>query len=264
MDKIGQGRTAEIYALDDDRVLKLFRPDLGHKSVEHEYYISQKAAETGVPAPKIYEMVQYQGRQGIICQRIYGQTMLEIITQRPHKVLEEGRRLAKLQHQIHSHQGTEIPDLKDTLASFISRASVLTPEQREQILDHLSALPGGNSLCHGDFHPDNVLISPQGPVVIDWINATSGNPVADVARTSLLLSKGAPPPGLTKMEAGLLSILRLFFHRAYLREYRRLSNFSADQVEAWMLPVAAARLAEGIPKYEQNMLLRLVQQGLKN
>ena len=44
--------------------------------------------------------------------------------------------------------------------------------------------PERPALCHGDFHPFNVMLSPRGPIVIDWNNAHIGNPLEDVALLS--------------------------------------------------------------------------------
>jgi hypothetical protein len=54
----------------------------------------------------------------------------------------------------------------------------------------------GGSLIHFDLHPDNVLVSQQGPVVIDWTNARGGSAAADVAMTWLILETSAGLPGL--------------------------------------------------------------------
>lgn len=54
-----------------------------------------------------------------------------------------------------------------------------------------------------DFHPDNVLLAARGPVIIDWPDATRGQPLADVARTSLLLRLGGLPPGWPRLCAPL-------------------------------------------------------------
>lgn len=51
----------------------------------------------------------------------------------------------------------------------------------------LESMPKGNSLCHGDFNPSNIIISEDNkPYIIDWSHATQGNPCADAARTYLL------------------------------------------------------------------------------
>src|SRR5260370_24192024 len=48
---------------------------------------------------------------------------------------------------------------------------------------------------HRDLHPINVLLSPKGPVVIDWTNAARGSGASDVALTWLLMTAGEIPGG---------------------------------------------------------------------
>jgi aminoglycoside phosphotransferase (APT) family kinase protein len=107
-------------------------------------------------------------------------------------------------------------------------------------------------LCHGDFHPDNIVLSARGPVILDWVDAARGHPLADVARTALLMQHAALPahmPGRSLIEAG-----RALWYRLYLRRYCQLRSVSPGQVKAWLLPVAAARLSEGIAEEEQLLL----------
>ena len=47
-------------------------------------------------------------------------------------------------------------------------------------------MPDESRLLHNDFHPDNIMLTPNGPVIIDWIDATCGHPLADVARTLIM------------------------------------------------------------------------------
>jgi aminoglycoside phosphotransferase (APT) family kinase protein len=61
------------------------------------------------------------------------------------------------------------------------------------VLEGLERLPQGAALCHFDFHPDQVLMTQRGPVVIDWMTAFRGHPLADVARSCVLLSFGQAP-----------------------------------------------------------------------
>ena len=53
---------------------------------------------------------------------------------------------------------------------------------------HALPWPGGESLLHLDFHPFNILMGPDGPVVIDWTNAHNGPPGLDVAMSALILA----------------------------------------------------------------------------
>jgi len=259
---IGQGRTAEIYSLPDEKILKLFRKDMPNKSVEKEFKLGRILTNSGIPAPAIHEMISLEGRQGIVCQYAPGETMLNYIAEKPFAVRNQARSLAQLQHEVHQHTVTELPSQKEELARAISEVKMISFAERQKILDYLSSLPSGNSLCHGDFHPDNVMVSPEKAVVIDWMNASSGNPAGDVARTILLLRDAAPPPGTGGWKLKLLQVLRKLFYRAYTREYYKISTLKPEEVEAWTVPVAAARLSEDLPQEEKRVLLGLVHNWL--
>lgn len=119
------------------------------------------------------------------------------------------------------------------------------------------ALPRGMALCHFDYHPDQVLLTAAGPVIIDWMTAFCGPAEADVARTALLLKHGALPhmPWLVRQIVGLI---RKRILRVYLTEIQtHAPGITADRINAWLVPIAAARLAENIPE-ERELLLRLV------
>jgi hypothetical protein len=91
----------------------------------------------------------------------------------------------------------------------------------------------------------------SGPVIIDWIDAATGDPAADVARTLLLLSGGAPPPGVRF--GWLMAVPRRIAQWAYLREYERVCPGIRDRASSWLPIVAAGRLSEGIDEEEAQL-----------
>jgi aminoglycoside phosphotransferase (APT) family kinase protein len=127
---------------------------------------------------------------------------------------------------------------------------------REAALRRLDQRPDGDALCHGDYHPDNVLVTRDGPIIIDWGGASSGHPLADVARTALLLQVGELPS--SHLNRWLLASVRALVRRTYVCRYLRLRPASAKELAAWRLPIAVARLGEEIAE-EKSKLLRLVE-----
>lgn len=121
----------------------------------------------------------------------------------------------------------------------------------------LDRLPTGDRLCHGDYHPGNVLVAADRVGVIDWGYASRGVPEADHARTILLLRWADPLPGTPLMLRGLMVAGRSVFARGYTRAYRRHSPHPLQQVDSWLTVHAAARLSEGIDA-EQPMLTGLL------
>ena len=119
----------------------------------------------------------------------------------------------------------------------------------------------GDSVCHGDFHPDNVMMTADGPVLIDWPGATRGVPEADFARTLLLMTTASLPPHVSLLRRGLVNALRALYTRTYRRAYPRLTGVSQEQVQAWMLPVCAARFDDNILEDEpalRRLMTRLI------
>jgi aminoglycoside phosphotransferase (APT) family kinase protein len=79
---------------------------------------------------------------------------------------------------------------REGLIHSIVHAPLPSNDLREKVLERLYTLEDGHKVYHGDFHPGNVLTTTKGAIVIDWMTARVGNPWADVARTSLLLTIG--------------------------------------------------------------------------
>ena len=186
--------------------------------------------------------------------------MLKITQVRPWTLISSARTMASLHAQMHDHASSSLPSQRERMERKIGNAPGLSQDKKKAILDILSDLPDENSICHGDFHPDNILMSQSGPIVIDWPHAPEGSSIADVARTSLVLQHGAIPEFITGK--AIIMAARGLFHRFYLSRYMKLRRVLKSGLDQWTLPVAAERLDDGIPE-EQEALLRLIDRELE-
>jgi aminoglycoside phosphotransferase (APT) family kinase protein len=137
------------------------------------------------PVPMVHDVRQ----DGLVLERINGPTMARAILRRPWTAARHAATLADLHERLH-----RIP------------------------------LEGAR-LVHLDLHPENVLMSPGGPVVIDWTNARAGDPDVDVALTWLILRTSGGLPG-----------------RALAELFRR--NVGAGVIRRGLPAAAAFRLAD--------------------
>lgn len=254
---LGQGRTAEIYAWEDGLVLKLFRRDFPVEWIHREARATRIAHAASLSAPAVGEIIEVDARTGIVYERVDGISMLQSFAARPWTFPSAVRRFAELQVAMHNCTQPELASQRAWLEGAIQRGPLLAAEAKGQVLKALDQLPDGDVVCHGDYHPDNVIVSRQGPVVIDWMNATRGNPLADVARTSLMCRVGASPQGASRLVRWATRLGQSAFHRSYLREYAKRRPYDRQQLEAWIPVMAAARLAEGISA-EKDRLVALV------
>lgn len=145
------GRDADVYALDDRRVLRRYRTG-GEVGDEAAMMAHVRAA--GFPVPGVYRA---RGAD-LVMERLYGPTMAEAL------VTAEIR----------------IPAAAELLARLHTRLHVIPPRR---------SVAAEDRVIHLDLHPENIILSQRGPVVIDWRNATDGPPDLDVALTALILAE---------------------------------------------------------------------------
>jgi uncharacterized protein (TIGR02172 family) len=259
---IGKGMTAEVYEWEQDKVLKLYYDWFPNEWVKYEADIGCKVNKTGVSSPVVYDIIDQEGRKGIIFQRITGKSMLRIIEAKPWKLFYVARQMAKLHIKIHSYSSNTLPSQNEKLEIAIKDAANILKDRETRILGYLESLPSGVSVCHGDFHPDNILVTEKDFITIDWTNAYSGNHLSDVARTCIMLRSPFLPNGSPKIMILLTKIFKHLLYSTYIKEYLRLGKAKKDDVVAWILPVAAARLREKVPG-EEKWLLKIIDERLK-
>lgn len=257
---IAVGRTAEIYAWEDGQVLKLFLDWVPENSAQYEARIARAVHAAGLPVPAVGELIEVEGRRGLVYERVEGVSMAAALRDRPWTVGRSGRTLAEIASQTHAQGGIEgLPRSRDRLQRKIQGARGLSAALKQAALTALERMPEGDRLCHGDLHPENVLLTADGPVVIDWVDATVGRPLADVARSVVVL-QGV----FATREAATLPVRVIvrWFVRVYLRRYLSLNPGGWTEYRAWLPIVAAARMSEGIGEIE-GWLRSRVELGLR-
>jgi hypothetical protein len=241
--KLGAGREADVHAWGDDAVVKLYRPGFGgHRA---EALALAKLDGSGI-APKLIDVVDCDGRTGLVLERLGGQDMLTLLQRQPWRVLSLARALAAAHLGIHAIRVPEgLPGLREVLAARIEDAG-LPVHLRDFAVQVLDGLPDGDRVCHGDYHPGNVLVAADRVSVIDWVGAACGVPEADHARTLLLLRRADPLPGTPVLSRALMAVGRSVYAHGYTRAYTSGSPKPLRQVDSWLIVQTAARLSEGI------------------
>ena len=236
---LGAGQVAEVFAY-GDHVLKLYRRPEAKASAFSEAAVLAAIADHALPVPRVHAVGQWRGRWGLVMDRADGAPLAQVS---PSGVaLADGalEEMLALQQRIHAITEVRLPSLHQRLRDRISRSD-LAPDLRDRLVAQLAALPDGTRLCHGDFHPFNILGVPGKSMVVDWLDATSGPPAADVCRTHLLISRVAPD-----------------LADAYVAAYAAAAGLSRDEILAWRPVLAAARLAaEGVDADERQHLVAI-------
>jgi uncharacterized protein (TIGR02172 family) len=257
---IASGRTAEIFAWGDGKVLKLTRPGFNPVLAEQEYANLLTAWRLGAPAPQPFELVEVEGRSGVVLEHIQGSSLIEAMQKRPWRLVGYARLLARQQAALHTLRVPGFPSLIERAQRNISASNLLASELKERLLARLTTLPEDDHLCHGDFHPLNILIADRGPVVIDWEGCMHAAPSADVAITRLWF-RAVPLLVPAGRQGWLVRRWARDAERFYLAEYNRVASAPALHQPAWIAIVTAMRLSDEVGPF-LSRVLPLIEQGL--
>lgn len=267
---IAYGRTAEIYAWHQGEILKLFYEWFELEKIENEARISQSIHASGLPTPAVGEILRLGDRYGLVYERVYGESMWKSFQHKPWNWTRYAHRCAELQVSIHGTTlQTSLPSLRQNLEDNILHAAALPDHLRAKVLSELRSMPDGMQLCHGDFWPGNILMTPDGEIIIDWLHAAYGNPLADLARTTNLalgmsrthqarrpfLSYGSSK--ISQIKNNLIQLFIRVFYPTYQNYYFKLCPFDKDQYQRWLAIVAAARLSDNIPELEKMLIAQV-------
>jgi aminoglycoside phosphotransferase (APT) family kinase protein len=257
--RIGQGREAEIFDCGDGRALKLLRAPGPNSGLTREIAALDAARSAGVPVPRTYEAVVIDGRSGLVMDRLDGPDLLTMIGRKPWLVFHSGRITGDLHARINATSApVSLPTVRDAVTRGLARLSPSEPALAEWVGGIFAKLPDGDALCHGDFHPGQVMRSGDRFAAFDWSAAKRGDPLFDYARTRVLLSMGEPPPGTALALRLLAKIGRGILLSSYARAYERHSAVRIDDglVGQWEIVNLAARIDE-VPGERPRLLQRL-------
>lgn len=227
--KLASGRDADLFDLDGGRVLRRNRRG---RSQEREAAVLRYAREHGYPVPPVYAA----SGPDLVLERVDGLTMLADLARRPWMLWRHARLLAWLHRRLHTIPGPAWlppfpPDLgrpggTDTASAPDSPGAVERERRERRQRDDgparsvsESGTSGPDVLLHLDLHPDNVLLSPHGPVVIDWTNARRGPGAADEALSWVIMATSEIDGPLVQRR--LADLTRRLFVAAFLRQLER-------------------------------------------
>ena len=244
---VAHGSRSVIHAFGRGAVVKVPRPATPGNWILAEAEYVEAVRAVGAPAPALLGMEEVFGRPASVWERVDGPSLWQQVVDRPERSAQIGRTLAEGQLALSELvPPVTLPDQHDRFASKIRWSAANVDPSLGAALELLPARAGPPHLCHGDLHPSNVIMSVNGPVLVDWFDASRGDQVADVARTSLLLlGDGATTPShLPGSDRRTLAVLT-WAYRARLEDSLDLSP---GPFSLWQAINAAARLAEGVSR----------------
>lgn len=226
-------------------ILRVFRPDSAPDQASFEAAVQNNIASLDYPAPRVLASTDNQdalGRAFTIMERVPGELMVQRIVRPSRGWLSLPRTLAELHGQLHA---LDAPAFVAALAREglpasraaarvdtsliereINRLSLngLQPGMR-WVIDNQPLPRDRKSICHGDFHPLNILMTGRAVSgVIDWSWTAVADPAYDIGATVAIFAQG--PIDLPAFLRPIADFVRKCFIKDYLRSYA--SSFPID------------------------------------
>lgn len=241
---VALGNTSNVFGWGDDAVVKVLLPGIPDNWAVREAESTDLVHSAGLPAPTVLDLVTVDGRPGIVFERIEGASIWEEMVADPNQIPSLSLVLAEVQAEVNEARAPKgLPALEDRLCENIQQAVGLTSSQRSDALEELDGLPDGDSICHFDVHPNNVLLGSDKPVIIDWFDSAIGDPNADIARSLILMRPNAVKTHLRCTDQSIIARV----HDEYIDCVGRTRGVDWDHVAMWGSTVLASRLAEPMP-----------------
>ena len=238
LDRVIAVRTNKTVYRDGDKTIKLFDSDYSKADILNEALNQARIEETGLPIPKVIEVTKIDGKWAIVSDHIQGKPLSRLMEENPHKLQDYIDLMVELQMEVHSKSSPLLGKLKDKMSRKITMAE-LDATTRYDLHTRLESMPKHTKVCHGDFNPSNIIITPEGaPYILDWAHATQGNASADVARSYLLFRLAG------QEEAAEL----------YLKTFCLKSDTARQYVQKWLPIVAASQSVKGKPEEREFLL----------
>lgn len=193
---IGAGTCGECYRIDDETILKLYYKNTDPAIIEREKMLSKKAFIMGIPTAISYDIVQADGRSGVVYELIKSRTLGECMRMdgtNLDKYINMYVDVCKTVHAIHTDD-PEIPSFKDVNRKDIAKLTKLTEKEREYLYRFLELVPDSDTCVHGDLNINNIMVQNGECCLIDMGELSTGIPVFDISRIlfSMIYANTAP------------------------------------------------------------------------
>lgn len=234
-------RSNKVIYKDGDTVLKVFDSDFSKSEILNEALNQARIEETGLNVPKLLEVSIIDGKWAIRTEYVPGKTLARLMAENPDKLDEYLDRFVDIQKEIFSKEAPLLNKIKDKFNRKISQ-SRFDATTRYELHTRLDSMKDHKKICHGDFTPSNIIITPGGDYyILDWSHVTQGNAAADAARTYMLFCL----KGMNEIA------------EKYLDLFCKKTDTAKQYVQRWMPIVACTQSVKG-KEEEQEFLERWV------
>ena len=227
---IGKGGNGTVYRLDDETIVKVYRPDISLDTIDRERAYARAAFVAGIPSVIAYDMVKVGDSYGVVYEAMNSDNLGRAISNDPGHTDDYVAKYVALAKKLHSTPITNssIISLKDFLmrkADHTFMREYLEQNEIDVLKDIINAMADRDTLVHGDLHPGNIMLQDGELMLIDMGEVTLGVPIYDVAAVYRdLISAPQNNSGIIEQSTGLKSQQCIEVGKKFLAMYSGITD----------------------------------------
>ncbi len=254
---IDSGHTSEIFEYGDKYVIKLYKKEFIELCyVEFNNYHQIKNLELNIL--KCYDLIEINGRNGIILDYIKGYSLNSYIKNYPFKFNKVVNQFTDNAIKISQISNVNIPSRIKITIDRLKNCNRIELELKSHLLRDIENYHFRNTLIHGDFHPQNMIIKDDKLFVIDWQYSMMSELEDEVARFKSLYLFADYFIDQKNIDWYLNSIYRQFFYRYFIINLRKKVILDEHKLKFWSLIYNILYTEEMTTEYKIKKNLKII------
>ena len=180
---IAKGANGAVYRYDAETILKTYFAKDALPEIKQERENARKAFVLGINTAIPYGIVRVGDGYGTVTELLNATSVTKLIRANPDDLSEAIKYYIDMLKNIHSTQveDGEVPNMKETALAWADFVAEHIPEDQSKKLRALiEAVPEKNTLLHGDYHTNNIMVQNGEPLLIDMDTLCMGHPVFEL------------------------------------------------------------------------------------
>ena len=180
---IAKGANGAVYRYDDETIVKTYFAKDALPEIKQERENARRAFVLGINTAIPYGIVRVGDGYGTVTELLNAVSITTMIRNNPDDLTEAAKYYIDMLKSIHAIrvEDGEVPDMKETALDWADFVAAHIPEEQGKKLRALiEAVPKQNTLMHGDYHTNNIMVQNGEPLLIDMDTLCMGHPVFEL------------------------------------------------------------------------------------
>ena len=180
---IAKGANGAVYRYDAETILKTYFAKDALPEIKQERENARRAFVLGINTAIPYGIVRVGDSYGTVTELLNAVSVTKLIRNDPEDLSQAAKYYIDMLKSIHAIQveDGEVPDMKETALDWADFVSQHIPEdQGKKLRALIQAVPKRNTLMHGDYHTNNIMVQNGEPLLIDMDTLCMGHPVFEL------------------------------------------------------------------------------------